>query len=254
MNLELFEKVFSTIDKVNQDVINRHLKKIKELSVYLPKTQSYFMLQDTVNQSIGHLCENYSRILGYNKNETLEKGLPFHFSNYHPEDVENWQKTLNELMQFTMKEIPEEERSNCTYTWTYRIKTKKGKYLNIQECLTPIYFDSYGKPLVGFSQSTVIDSVKKQAQIGVCKKLNNNGEYETLFYKNYSKNILLDNLSNRELDIVRLLSLGLSTKEISDRLNISSFTTSTHRRNILAKLDFNSTAEITKYCLTHQLF
>jgi transcriptional regulator of NAD metabolism len=43
MNLELFEKVFSTDEKVNQEVIRKHISKIKELSKYLPKTQSYFM-------------------------------------------------------------------------------------------------------------------------------------------------------------------------------------------------------------------
>lgn len=254
MNLELFEKVFSTDEKINQEIIKKHISKIKELSTYLPKTQSYFMIQDTVNKSVGHVCDNYKLILGYEKSELLNKGLPFHFSNYHPEDVENWQKTLNELMVFTMTNVPVEERYECVYTWTYRIKTNKGTFLNIQECLTPIYFDNAGKPLVGFSQSTVIDNVKKQPQIGICKKLNVNFEYETLYYKNYSKSILLDKLSNRELDIVRLLSQGLSTKEISLRFNISDNTTSTHRKNILSKLEFNSTNEIISYCSTNQIF
>lgn len=254
MNLELFEKVFSTDEKVNQEAIKKHISKIKELSAYLPKTQSYFMIQDTVNQTVGHVCDNYSLILGYDKSELLENGLPFHFSNYHPEDIENWQKTLNELMVFTMTNVPKEERHECVYTWTYRIKTKKGKFLNIQECLTPIYFDNTGKPLVGFSQSTVIDNVKKQPQIGVCKKLNSNAEYEILYYKNYSKSILLDKLSNRELDVVRLLSQGLSTKDISSRLSISDKTTSTHRKNILSKLDFKTTSEIIKYCSLNQVF
>lgn len=254
MNLELFEKVFSTDEKVNQETIRRHISKIKELSAYLPKTQSYFMIQDTVNQTVGHVCDNFKLILGYEKNELLNNGLPFHFSNYHPEDVENWQRILNELMVFTMTNIPKEQRHECVYTWTYRIKTKKGIFLNIQESLTPIYFDTSGKPLVGFSQSTVIDNVKKQPQIGVCKKLNSNAEYETLYYKNYSKSILLDKLSKRELDIVRLLSQSLSTKEISSRLNISNNTTSTHRKNILSKLDFTSTSEIIKYCATNQVF
>ena len=153
-----------------------------------------------------------------------------------------------------MTHVPAEERHKCVYNWTYRIKTKKGIFLNIQECLTPIYFDDTIKPLVGFSQSTVIDNVKQQPQIGVCKKLNSNSEYETLYYKNYSKNILLDKLSKRELDVVRLLSQGLSTKEISFRLNISDSTTSTHRKNILAKLHFSSTIEIINYCSINQVF
>lgn len=254
MNLELFEKVFSTNEKVNQEVIRNHMSKMKELSTYFPKTQSYFMMQDTVNQTVGFVCDNYNLILGYDKEELLNKGLPFHFTKYHPDDVENWLKILNDLMVFTMTNIPVTERDKCLYTWTFRIKTKKGNYLNIQESLTPIFFDSSGKPLVGFSHSTVIDSVTKQPQIGVCKKLNSNSEYETLYYKNYSKGILLDKLTNRELDIVRLLSQGLSTREISSRLNISENTTKTHRKNILSKLEFESTGEIINYCSSNHFF
>ena len=51
MDLEIFEKVFSTDEKVDQNTIKKHIAKIKELSAYLPKTQSYFMIQDTVNQT-----------------------------------------------------------------------------------------------------------------------------------------------------------------------------------------------------------
>lgn len=157
-------------------------------------------------------------------------------------------------MVFTMCDVPKEERHECVYTWTYRIKTKKGKFLYIQESLTPIYFDKSGKPLVGFAQSTIIENVKKQPQIGVCKKLNSKSEYETIYYKKYSKSILLDRLSHRVLDVVRLLAQGLSTKEISFRLNISDNTTSTHRKKNLTKLDFNTTSEIVNYCLTNQIF
>lgn len=254
MDLEFFEKVFSSNDTINQDTIREHIAKIKELSEYLPKSQSYFMIQDSVNQSVAHVCDNYKHILGYDKKELLTHGLPFQFSHYHPDDIGNWLKILDELMTFTMTNVPREDRAKCVYTWSFRVKTKSGNYLNIQECLTPIYFDDAGKPLVGFSQSTVLGNEKKQPQIGICKILNSNSEYETLFYKNYSKDDLLNKLSNREIDIVRLLSKGLTSKEISERLNISTNTTSTHRKNILSKLDFHSSAQIINYCLENQIF
>ena len=95
MNLDVFEKVFSTDEKINQETIRTHISKIKELSAYLPKTQSYFMIQDTVNQTVDHVCDNYKLILGYEKSELLNNGLPFHFSHYHPEDIAIWQDILN---------------------------------------------------------------------------------------------------------------------------------------------------------------
>ena len=48
----------------------------------------------------------------------------------------------------------------------------------------------------------------------------------------------------RERDIIRLLVLDKSSKEISESLNISSHTVDTHRRNILKKLKLSSTGEL----------
>jgi len=48
------------------------------------------------------------------------------------------------------------------------------------------------------------------------------------------------NLTNRELQVLRLLAEGRSTKEISDLLSISPRTTATHVTNILGKLEVTS--------------
>ena len=51
--------------------------------------------------------------------------------------------------------------------------------------------------------------------------------------------VLIDNfnqLSEREFEIVTLLSNQLSSKEIAKQLCISSHTVDSHRRNIIAKL------------------
>lgn len=47
----------------------------------------------------------------------------------------------------------------------------------------------------------------------------------------------LDNLSNREMDIFRLVGEGLNTLHISDKLSISKNTVDTHRINIRKKLE-----------------
>ena len=55
---------------------------------------------------------------------------------------------------------------------------------------------------------------------------------------------LVAGISNRERDIIRLLVLNHSSKVIGDKLNISSNTVDTHRRNILKKLNISSTGEL----------
>lgn len=55
--------------------------------------------------------------------------------------------------------------------------------------------------------------------------------------KNNSPRSLLDTLSNREMDIFKLIGEGLDTVTISDHLNISRNTVDTHRINIKNKLE-----------------
>ena len=76
------------------------------------------------------------------------------------------------------------------------------------------------------------------------KLLNVNNEYETVFFNTYSQKLLSAGISHRERDVIRLLVQNLSSKEISARLNISSHTVDTHRRNILKKLNISSTGEL----------
>ena len=60
-------------------------------------------------------------------------------------------------------------------------------------------------------------------------------------------------LSPREIEIVRLLGLGKSSKEIASELFISVRTVETHRRTINRKLEINSVAGLVRYAIRHRL-
>ena len=62
-----------------------------------------------------------------------------------------------------------------------------------------------------------------------------------------------DILSQREKEIIICIAKGLSNKEISDELNISINTVTTHRRNISSKLQIHSIAGITIYAIANGL-
>lgn len=66
--------------------------------------------------------------------------------------------------------------------------------------------------------------------------------------KTFSEN--QDNeLSAREVDVLKCVALGMSNKEIADKLFISIHTVITHRKNITAKLDIKSTSGLTIYAI-----
>ena len=60
-------------------------------------------------------------------------------------------------------------------------------------------------------------------------------------------------LSERELEIIKMMSDGLTSIEIADKLFLSEHTVKTHRKNILRKLNVNNSSQAVQYCLSNQL-
>lgn len=62
-----------------------------------------------------------------------------------------------------------------------------------------------------------------------------------------------DSLSQREKEIVGCVVLGMTNKEIAEKLYISVHTVITHRRNITRKLQIHSAAGLTIYAIVNKL-
>lgn len=60
-------------------------------------------------------------------------------------------------------------------------------------------------------------------------------------------------LSDREIEIIRLISDGLTNKQIADQLFLSKHTVNTHRKNIMQKLGINNTAGIVIYAVKENI-
>jgi len=60
-------------------------------------------------------------------------------------------------------------------------------------------------------------------------------------------------LTAREVEVIRLLSLGKSSKQIASNLMLSRRTVETHRANIMRKLNLHSVTELLHYVFENQL-
>jgi two-component system response regulator NreC len=60
-------------------------------------------------------------------------------------------------------------------------------------------------------------------------------------------------LSPRETDVLKLMALGHTNREIAEQLSLSVRTVETHRAHIQQKLGLSSRPELTRYALTHGL-
>jgi DNA-binding NarL/FixJ family response regulator len=64
---------------------------------------------------------------------------------------------------------------------------------------------------------------------------------------------LQEKLSDREIDVLKLLTAGNSNKEIADKLNISTHTVISHRKNISQKTGIKTVSGLTIYAVVKNL-
>jgi two-component system, NarL family, response regulator NreC len=129
--------------------------------------------------------------------------------------------------------------------------------------------------IIALSMHSKKQYIKKMLEAGAVGYLNKNCDYEELvkaIYSVHSGNKYLSEeithiviqdylgkekdtpefiteLTERELEILKLIVDGVPASEMADRLFLSVKTINTHRQNILEKLDLKSTADLVKYAL-----
>jgi two-component system invasion response regulator UvrY len=135
-----------------------------------------------------------------------------------------------------------------------------------------------GSRIIAVSMHNQPAYTKKMLQLGARGYVTKNSSHEEIFTaidtvmagKTYVcmeiKNILsdqalqdeptgpkLNELSLREIEIIKLIKEGLSSKEIATRLHISIRTAEVHRHNILKKLGLKNTASLISFINTTDL-
>jgi len=87
-----------------------------------------------------------------------------------------------------------------------------------------------------------------------------NREISELFLINYSKqqkneesHIIKDELTSREMELLKLVASGLTNKEISEKLFISIKTVEAHKNHILQKLKLKNSIELVLYAVKNKL-
>lgn len=107
------------------------------------------------------------------------------------------------------------------------------KNISREDLIKAIHTVSEGKPFLDFTvQEKVISSMSATDEDEFDEK---------------EADAMVQNITSRELEILQLIALGLTSQDISQKLFISKNTVETHRKNLLAKLNVKNTASLLKF-------
>ena len=123
-----------------------------------------------------------------------------------------------------------------------RVRNLRGEYIRIIEQEQVIETDKSGNIWLMLS---VIDVDASHESEIVKSHLYNFKTGEQIFID--LSDTLNEPLTNRELEVLRLMKQGSLSKEIANTLKVSINTVNTHRRNILRKLKANNSIEAVNF-------
>lgn len=235
-NLEFFLTILNTY--LNEDYFPE--KKLKEFEIdlvsdYLKRTDMYYIhgqipnIDKHLNALIATSDPNNKQLELIRKLFLRFKDALIHRINNGLLDDDTSQALLFDLKNILIKHISGSFNENLCYAVVFSIDSLLNdltKHNRIREKIL--------KPMIADLSEAGVDDW--QSLIGKPKAHHPSDD---------------STISPRELEVLKLIALGLLNKEIADRLNISLNTVLSHRKNITAKLGIKTVSGLIFYCISH---
>lgn len=221
---------------VDYDLWNERRASIQTFS---EMSQSCIFMVDVFKERYDFASDNFARMFGYNaawiktirvQGDLLEERI-------HPDDRDELVDYQIEHGQFIYS-LPQEERNDYQQIFQMRMLNARQEYVNVISRHQVIQKDKNGKAWIVMG---VMDLSPDQTPAGRVKRTVINRKTGEILA---ATAIPADQqLTKREIEILKLIRQGFLSKEIAYKLNLSIYTVNNHRKNILAKLKANNVVE-----------
>ena len=201
----------------------------------------YYYIFDVPNMALSFVSESITDILGYTPEEFTPAFLFTHM--LHPDDVQYYVNFENKVVEFFNK-LTVDNIFKYKVQYEFRVRKKTGEYIRVLQQVVTLETTETGGVNKSFGIHTDISDIKSEgipslSIIGMDGEPSYlNIEVEKVFVPTKSL------LSEREKEILFHVIHGKHSNEIAEILGLSKHTVLNHRRNILAKTETNSTADL----------
>lgn len=196
------------------------------------------------------ISASVKNILGYNREIFMEKGFGFTLSIIHSQDVQKLRAVHSAIFNYYYN-VPSAQRDKLRFSYNLRLKTTANDYIHILRQSTFMEFTEDGKPAIEYVNCTDITGFQYDQTINLSiHRLLKSGTYQLCYEQKFSETLV--KLSDREKQVLELVRLGHTTKEIASRMNLAIETVKSHRKHIIAKTGAcNMTDAINRVITSH---
>ncbi|MFN3343292.1 MAG: LuxR C-terminal-related transcriptional regulator [Flavobacteriales bacterium] len=205
-----------------------------------------FIVDLKINKIV-YVSDNAFEVEGYTAEELKKLSATGYIELMHPLDAEIMvNKVFVDGMSFTSNN-PNLPFDKFKVSYNYRLKQKNGKYKMLMQQFSYLMVDELQNPLMLIGTVTDISDLHHKPEL-FCRitKQNSKGKWDKIFERFYS---LVENkdsykLSSKEMEIIKFVHQGLSSKEIANLTGKSIETINTQRKSILSKTGCKSLTEV----------
>jgi hypothetical protein len=201
---------------------------VLKLNELMEENDQFITLSDLSQIKFLFVSDGIQKMIGVNPLELN----PGHFVEVvHPDDL-NRLGLLRAQTFVVEKEVLETDKGSALVSFTIRLRNPAGEYNNY---LCQAYFFYSPIPHKAVYLIQVISRVDWFKTKKNCFHHYKGKDLSLFKYPNEQLLKICPGLSQRELEIIKLIEKGLSSKQIAEKLFLSVFTVNTHRANILEK-------------------
>jgi DNA-binding CsgD family transcriptional regulator len=251
-NLEkLYADYYNLISSIDFNVhasdyakLERHIDLLEKLNVVESSSVSVF---DLYKKEHIYISRGFESQLGWDISKAHEVGNDYMDARIHPDDLVNLMEAANYFIKLGLYQIANIQWKDYKMINDYRALNAKGEYIRVIEQHVCLEMDRKGNYWLDLS---ILD-INPDQDIAApfrCRLLNFKTGELFKFPSNETQNdVASPKLSGREKEVLKLIAVGLISKQIADKLFISINTVNTHRQRIIEKLNVTNTAEAIRY-------
>jgi DNA-binding CsgD family transcriptional regulator len=241
-------------DQIAIRVVDLDRNRLDELiaSIFSNGPFYFYVVDFSDNMKINYMSPSVREIHGLDPETTTFQDI---LNQIHPDDMPFVAKAEDVAWRFADKVMPREFRDKYKKSYCFRFRTADGSYQLFNHQAVVLSLDENGGLSKSLNIHTNISHLTKENN----HKLSLIGMFNAPSFLNIDvwSNELSEPVESlftvREAEIIRLISDGLNSNQIADRLFITTDTVKTHRKNIMKKSGCRNVGQLITRCITHGL-
>ncbi|MGV3540265.1 MAG: helix-turn-helix domain-containing protein [Rufibacter sp.] len=240
---QLYQVWKSEMKAVQKTEVPIHFNEIVSSSIFTAGPSYYFVI-DFYDMSISHLSAS-AQDFGIDLDS---RSLDSILDKVHPDDLDFVKRAENKIIEMYRHQIGWDKLLSYKNSYCFRVLMPDGTYHLLLHQNIIITLDEYGGYAKSLNIHTDINHLTtinnyKISIIG----LNNYPSFLNIAVSDANSETII--FTPRETEVLKLVSQGHSSRQISNKLFIAIDTVKNHRRNLLAKAGVKTTAQLIKTCM-----